>query len=746
MKGTLFSADFVKDSNENLRLLELNTDTAFTNGALYHVNFTDFINLLKENNIKELHVIYKNVHQNFINKLSKVIHDSDVVETFSETLEDSYSIYPTIVEDDNSKFILRCAYDESAIFDSVYCKQNEELYKLFYDNNDTTSIAEFCISSAGFAEDCLNRSYNSEMAPDVAVKDISDTHSQIKFYKIPKLETAEESFSSFIDSLGDSKLITNYYTNDAESTQKSYRSFNIIYGSDLNIVNLVDVEIEAIFEKPKELKLDSSNLIDERHYYEFATNYPQFVKYNSYGGIFEEEYIADVNKEPVLVSDANIGDSFKSVYVNGSPDSDDPRIFMTWSYEGNELPEGSHIASSVLVNKVKTPLIKKIISHITTVDGFSFRASGNQHLLIYDSTLNLLKYKELLEINEDSDYFIKTNNELCAIASNDIEILEDEHFVYNLDFEEIDTFVLHGGDLNVKIVSHNACFPAGTKIKISDTDVINIEDIVPGDTIISFDFYNKKFTTGRVGKINKSIQNELIYVNAENSLELKLTPGHVINANGKWLFAKELKVGDRLLDNTLTERKIKNIEIIQGEVEVYHIMNVGNDHTYFANDILVHNFSIFPEVCFPSGTKVSMSDGTTKDIEKIKIGEFVLSFNEKLKQVEHKKVIGSNHPIHNDLVKYTFSSGTNLVCTYDHPLYVNDLDLASYKSELTNFRYKIDKTVKPIKIGDTVQFDNGQKYVIEKIEELPMINTQTHIISVEGNHNFYANNVLVHNK
>jgi hypothetical protein len=31
MKGTLFSADFVKDSSGNLRLLELNTDTGFIN-------------------------------------------------------------------------------------------------------------------------------------------------------------------------------------------------------------------------------------------------------------------------------------------------------------------------------------------------------------------------------------------------------------------------------------------------------------------------------------------------------------------------------------------------------------------------------------------------------------------------------------------------------------------------------------------------------------------------------------------
>lgn len=748
MKGTLFSADFVKDSNGNLRLLELNTDTAFTNGALHHVDFTQFIDLLENNSIKEFYVIYKSVHRNFVDALSAAIYDSGKVEKFSKILEDSYNIYPTVVEDDVSKFILRCAYDESAIFDSVYCNQNENIYKLFYDNDDTNSIAEFCITSTGFNGDCLNRTYNSDFAPDIAVKDISDTHSQIKFYKIPKLETVEESFSNFIESVGDNKLITNYYINDNEPIQKSYRSFNIIYGNNLNVINLVDVEVESVFEKPENLKFDDSvlNLIDEKHYYEFATNYPQFVKYNSYGGIFEEEQISDINSNPVLVSDVNIGESYKSVYIDGSPDTDDPRIFMEWSHEGSSLPEGSFVTSSILINKVKTPLIKKLISHITTSDGFSFRSSANQHLLVYDSILNQIRYKEIVDINEQTDYLIKSNGDTSAIISNDIEILEDTHYVYNLDFEEVDTFLLHGGDYNIKIVSHNACFPAGTKIKINDTEFVNIENIHPGDTIVSFDFHNKKLTTGRVGTINNSFQNELIHISAENNLELKVTPNHVINANGKWVFAKELKVGDRLFDDTLTERNILNIEIIEGEVEVYHIVNVGNDHTYFANDILVHNFSIFGGSCFIAGTKITMEDGSEKNIEDVVIGDEVLSYNEEKRCIEPKKVIKLNSPIHDDLVEYTLSNGIKITSTFDHPFYVNGLNLASYQPNWTNERYDLPSEVGKIKVGDFVNLSNKEKAEIISIIELDRVFTQTYIISVEDNRNFYANNVLVHNK
>ena len=74
MKGTFFSADFISDENNNLRLLELNTDTAVLSDIMdTYLVFTDFINLLSTNNITTLHVIYKSWHVNFVNHLESVI-------------------------------------------------------------------------------------------------------------------------------------------------------------------------------------------------------------------------------------------------------------------------------------------------------------------------------------------------------------------------------------------------------------------------------------------------------------------------------------------------------------------------------------------------------------------------------------------------------------------------------------------------------------------------------------------------
>jgi hypothetical protein len=761
MKGTLFSADFVKDSTGNLRLLELNTDTAFTNGALYHVDFAEFINLISDNNINEVYVIHKEFHKNFVQSLSQSLSDSGVIDSFLEIEEGNDIIYPTAIEDSSTKFILRCAYDESAIFDSTYCKQKEEVLKLFYDNDDTGSIAQFFVSSSNLNIDTLQRDTNSSTIPDVGVKNLSSIHESIKFYKIGGTGSVGDNFNQFIESNYQDSLIVNYYDNSSETRHKGIRSFNIIYGSNLDILNLANVEVEAIFDKPINIDYDLntvSNLIHEKHYYEFTSNFPQLVQ--SDGGIFEEEYITDANNQPALVSNIVIGNSYKSIFVSGSPDTDNVSIFTAWSHEGSELPVGSYLTSSILINSVKFPLKRGLISNITTEESASFRAAGNQHILVYDSSSNELRYKTIYRINEETDYLLKSDDGITKVISNDVEILEDTHYSYILDFEDVDTFMLHNSGLSIKVVAHNACFPAGTKIQLVNGDVKNIEDIEEGDSLVSFDTHNKKFTTGRVGQLNKSTQSGLVHIKTEFGEELKSTLGHTIYSQNGWVTADKLVVGDSLINSNGDVSKIVDIGIISGEFEVYHILNVGNDHTYFANGILVHNRSITtapppPQpppppppgyVCFIAGTKVTMENGSEKNIEDVVIGDVVLSYNEDGRCIEPKKVIKLESPIHDDLVEYTLSNGTTITSTFDHPYYVNGLQLASYKPNWTNSRYDLPSNVIEIKVGDLLNLVNNEVVEIVSIKELDRVDTQTYIFSVDDNRNFYANGILVHNK
>ena len=105
MKGTLFSADFIKDSSDTLRLLELNTDTAIVPDQIDDVNWTPFINTLTSQSISDLHVIYKPViHNELVNALSSSF-SSVSGSTFTKYAEDRNTIYPTTVVDSSDKFL-----------------------------------------------------------------------------------------------------------------------------------------------------------------------------------------------------------------------------------------------------------------------------------------------------------------------------------------------------------------------------------------------------------------------------------------------------------------------------------------------------------------------------------------------------------------------------------------------------------------------------------------------------------------
>ena len=97
-------------------------------------------------------------------------------------------------------------------------------------------------------------------------------------------------------------------------------------------------------------------------------------------------------------------------------------------------------------------------------------------------------------------------------------------------------------------------------------------------------------------------------------------------------------------------------------------------------------------------------------------------------------------------IKYSFNNGESLTCTFDHPIYVNDLELASYKPEWTKGRYNIGRDVKKIKLGDEVYLLDSGKLTIDQIEILSTKPIKTYVLSVEHNSNFFANNILVHNK
>lgn len=149
--------------------------------------------------------------------------------------------------------------------------------------------------------------------------------------------------------------------------------------------------------------------------------------------------------------------------------------------------------------------------------------------------------------------------------------------------------------------------------------------------------------------------------------------------------------------------------------------------------------------CFLKGTKITMSNGTTKPIEDLRIGDEVLSYNFEKQRTESAVIIELAQAVHNRLVELDFE-GTKIVCTDDHPYYSSSSGWISLNPQKTKIYKNMDK-VNRLKIGDKISFLTANAQLSSKtLQNTEFLNTteQTYtIVKLNKNDNFFAEGFLV---
>ena len=75
---------------------------------------------------------------------------------------------------------------------------------------------------------------------------------------------------------------------------------------------------------------------------------------------------------------------------------------------------------------------------------------------------------------------------------------------------------------------------------------------------------------------------------------------------------------------------------------------------------------------FIAGTKILMSDGQTKNIEEVQLGDKVQTYNTENESVETGIVEEIVTPIHDKLIEIVFDNTIKNTNTLDHPYYVKN--------------------------------------------------------------------------
>ncbi len=95
--------------------------------------------------------------------------------------------------------------------------------------------------------------------------------------------------------------------------------------------------------------------------------------------------------------------------------------------------------------------------------------------------------------------------------------------------------------------------------------------------------------------------------------------------------------------------------------------------------------------CFPADVEISMANGTSKTIDKISVGDDVVSFNENTDTFTHNSVEEIyERPYSGVLICIELEDGTELKMTPEHPVYVTEIGWVEAKdlnSDMEVVRY-----------------------------------------------------------
>lgn len=142
--------------------------------------------------------------------------------------------------------------------------------------------------------------------------------------------------------------------------------------------------------------------------------------------------------------------------------------------------------------------------------------------------------------------------------------------------------------------------------------------------------------------------------------------------------------------------------------------------------------------CFAKGTLISTPNGQI-EIEKLKIGDKVLSYNELTKEIEVSTILELANQNHHNLYKLNFS-GTEIIVTGDHPFFYN----GQFYSIIPNHKYGLQTLT--LTKGQKIDFFTdkiAQSKELSTIKKLDLCVMAYTITKLDKNKIFFANGAYV---
>jgi len=470
MKGTIIGSDFIQ-SQSGVKIIEINTNSAIYNDGAEMLDYDILFNVLLSNNIKQLHFIYTEgaTHvplvdsYKFEDKLKEKCVEFNI--SYHPYIVPTNSITVPYIEDSDDIFILRQSYDVTAIVDEKYCSDKFNFYELM---KDTDLIPKTFINSGIVSVDTLTSIENNGNEPNIIKKHRHPKYNHQELPTLYSLQNDEQLNNIKNDINFENELVQEFIYDESNIVDGRYtviRSIDIIYGSDLDVVNMGGFRVSTIL--PKEFSenefLENARQFNQKTRYKYITKHlGNFAKIDYHTD--DDTLILNYNGTLQYVDEIQLGDYIKSINFqdfNGNNAAQfEEGKFDVFGWDGT-LEQ-----SNATLEQIQSELIDKqsidvdtVFIRITLENGLSWSDSPSCTYYIEESGSLSTRFEKVnnMFIGDKLVVTGKETNELTTISITGLEMEYAKKTVYGLDFEPSDLFLVDIGD-DLFSVMHNQCW------------------------------------------------------------------------------------------------------------------------------------------------------------------------------------------------------------------------------------------------------------------------------------------------
>jgi len=471
MKATIIGSDYLQ-KDDSVKFLEINTNTTIYNEGADLLDYTALFNMLNDNGITEFHFIwtdtvaYKPLNQPF---RFKEILQSKCLEnniTYTEYVVPMNSVTVPYVEDATNRFILRQAFDTTALVDETYCADKFEFFNLMSGSS--------YVPKTYYSSDTLNLNtldevdYTTTTNPNLLIK---YRYPQYDGMIYPSLYTI--SSNTELASVKETELESNYLAQEfifseenlVEGRYSIIRGIDIIYGPNLDIVNMGGYTQSTMI--PISLYADEfvtdTKKLNQKSRYKYITKEVGRAQGNDYH-TDDDSNILNYDGSLVNVSTIQLGDYMRSIdFVDSNENqAGNPNVAEMQTYGWDSTLQQSNdtlTQTSSSLQFVASSSVEMIMIKITLEDGKTWTDTPSciYYIEEKDSTATRFEKVNSFYIGDKLVVTDATTNQLTTIAITGLEMVFEHKTLYLLDFEPSDLFLVDIGD-GIFSVMHNACY------------------------------------------------------------------------------------------------------------------------------------------------------------------------------------------------------------------------------------------------------------------------------------------------